>query len=1055
MCMMLVMPLTISATDYVPKIIAGVVKADSWTEETVAAGIYRLEVKDTPTLTQLSEGNDVFLAPLGGAVYVDGLMQGIHFKTDYDPYTGGNAYTIYHVAYDMNGWQRTLGVAMSDVYANLISSCGLAHDPATGLNYGIFYNFNMDMQVINRKLATIDFSTEKPTKSVIDEVQTPFAAIAIGPDGWLYGVGQDGYLYIIEKTDATLYPLGDLGLDNISTYPASMTFDPRTGKLYFSYVTTSLKSVLYEIDYTIGSVSATKTMDLPDNAFLVNMYIAPTAEGAPQAVTGLQLAFEGEKTTGTVAFSMPTLTQDDEPLEGALTYVVYANSTEIASAQAEAGEEVSQEVTVPESGDTEISVVVKNDFGESPAVKATQYIGRDVPLAVSDLHLSYSTATGNAELSWTAPTEGTHGKQLNEVNLTYKVVRRPGDVVVATALKATSFREPLDNTGELTSYSYEVTAVNGDLEGETAVSNAIVLGDALEVPFFEDFQNEQGFNRFTAIDANADGTYNKYTGYKAQWFHFYKYYQYSGSTVFGAAIVAGPEADDDWLLSPPIRLENGNRYALSFEANKSYAASNYDQKMEVWFGEGDDPTAFTQIGTYDIDDVNNIVFEEEVIPEADGLYRIAFHAVSNANSDRLLLTNVKLEFLMNGSAPTAATDMTITPDALGALAATVTLTAPTTDIQGNPLEEITRIDVLDTAKKVVGTTEAPTPGETCTIECSGLKNGYNTLTAIAYIGEIGGEKVSAEAFVGVDRPTAPQNVRLTDNGEEAEVTWEAPTEGYFGHYINPDALTYNLYTISDDGYADLYKENIAQPFNTGEPTNEGAQHLLYYAMNARSAAGDGPLVATNSLVVGEAYPLPFQETFASGFHTSQFIWFIGEDFARNFKLSSNAADNDEAALMFEPNYSSYGTFNTGKIALSGADQPVFSFWYYGEAGEQMTLIVSLDRLPQGDWQQVAAIDFTQEEETGWKEVTVPLNDFMSSPYIIARFEMASLSDNYTPVLIDNIQVREETPTGINPLWSEKRGKGSKNTPSYNQQGQRVGNDYKGIVIKNGQKIVMK
>ena len=189
LCMVLITTQHLSAADYVTKIITGVVKADSWTEETASAGIYRLEVKDTPTLTQLSEGNDVLIAPLGGAVYVDGQMQGIHFKTTYDPYTSGNTYTIFHVGYDMQDWTQTKKYAMDNLYANLISSCGLAHDPETGLNYGIFYNFNMDMQVINRKLATIDFSTDKPTKSNIDVVETPFAAIAIGPDGWLYALG--------------------------------------------------------------------------------------------------------------------------------------------------------------------------------------------------------------------------------------------------------------------------------------------------------------------------------------------------------------------------------------------------------------------------------------------------------------------------------------------------------------------------------------------------------------------------------------------------------------------------------------------------------------------------------------------------------------------------------------------------------------------------------------------------------------------------------------------------------------------------------------------------
>ena len=1052
--MLSALPTGVWATDYVPKIVAGVVKADSWTMENAAAGVYQLEVKEEPTLTQLSQGNDVMAAPLGGAVYADGEMHGIHFLTEPDPYTGGTSYTIYHVTYDMQDWTRTKTVAMDNLYANLISSCGIAHDPVSGLNYGIFYNFNMDMQVINRKLAAIDFSTDKPTKTNVDVVDTPFAAIAFAANGFLYGVGQDGYLYIIDTTDASPYQLGDLGLEDISTYPASMTFDPRTEKLYFSYVTTGMKSQLYEISYAIGSVKATKVMDVPDNAFLVNMHIAPTIEGAPMAATNLQLTFEGERTTGMVSFTMPTTTQDAEPLEGELTYTIAANGTEIAEGQADAGEEVSTEVTVPQSGDTEISVVIKNDKGESTAVKTTQYIGRDIPKAVGDLHLAYNTTTGKAELSWTAPTEGQHGKTLTEANLTYNVVRQPGDVVVATATKETSFREELSNEGELTAYRYEVTPLNGDLEGETATSNTIVLGDALEVPFTEDFYKEEGFNRFTTIDTNNDG-FNSYGTIKGMWTHFYKYYQYSGSTVYGASITAGSQADDDWLISPAIRVEKDNRYELSFEANKSYAASNYDQKMEVYMGIGDDVTTYELLATCDIDDVNMKKFSNEWTPSADGLYRIAFHAISNANSDRLLLTNVKFDMLVAGNAPQAPTDMTITPNEKGLLTATVALTAPMKSVSGDDLSEITKVEVQNADGQVVGTTENVTPGEPCTIECSNLKNGYNTLTAYAYVGENRGEKVSAEAFIGVDRPAAPTDVRLCDDGEQAYLTWEAPTEGYYGHYINPEALTYNLFTIAEDGYADLFKENISKPYPTGDATNEGDQHLLYYAMNAQSAAGEGPIVATNSLVVGEAYPLPFQESFDAGFHSSQFIWFAGnmEDISRNFKLSDNAADDDDAALAFYPNYSSTGIFNTGKVSLEGAIAPVFSFSYYALPEENMTLIVSIDRMPQGEWQQVAAIDFNKETEEGWREVQVPLTDFMDYPYIVLRFEMTSLSDNFSPVIIDNIRVADPQPTAITHLSTPNT---QHPTAIYDLQGRRLGScPGKGVYIIDGHKVVKK
>ena len=276
-----VVSLSANAANYVPKIITGVVKADSWTMGNNKEGIYQLEVKEDGQLTMLVDKADPYMAPLGGAVYQDGTMHGIHFKAEWDPYEQAQTYTIYNVAYDMQDWKRTKGLALSNMYGNLISSSGITHDPVTGLNYGIFYNFNMNYEVINLKLATIDFiNTEAsgaPKKNIIGIVDTPFAAIAAAENGFLYGVGRDGYLYIIDKvltdeaielgsTTVNVLPIGDLGIEDISTNPSSMTFDPRTKKLYWSYVSTKNKSYLYEINYNIGQVNATKLMQIPDNA---------------------------------------------------------------------------------------------------------------------------------------------------------------------------------------------------------------------------------------------------------------------------------------------------------------------------------------------------------------------------------------------------------------------------------------------------------------------------------------------------------------------------------------------------------------------------------------------------------------------------------------------------------------------------------------------------------------------------------------------------------------------------------------------------------------------
>lgn len=1057
--LMLMVPTVLRAADYVPRIVAGVVKADSWTLNNNKEGVYQLEVKEGGQLVQLNEGQDKFLAPLGGAVYQDGTMYGIHFKQEYDPYDQANTYTIYNVAYDMQTWQRTKGVALSNMYGNLISSCGITHDPVTGKNYGIFYNFNMSYQVINRKLATIDFldceQSGAPKKEIIGIVETPFAAIAAADNGLLYGVGQDGYLYVIDKVmdeganSVTVYPLGDLGIEDISTNPSSMAFDPRTKKLYWSYVSTSYKSYLYEISYTLGQpIKATKVMDVPDNAYLVNMYIAPTQAGAPEKATDLALAFEGEKLTGNVQFTMPTQTQDGDALTGALQYVITANGTQVATGSADAGTPVVKEVTVPKSGDTEIRVIVKNGDIAGDFTRVIQYIGHDTPQAVTNVHLSYNTASGNAELTWDAPTQGLHGKTLTQTNLRYKVVRQPANQVVAEATMETSFREPLSNVGELQSYSYEVTAINGEFVSEAATSNAIVLGDALEMPFTETFTTDAGFNRFTVIDANNDGK---------KWARFHKYYSYSGTTVDAAAITAhSTNADDDWLMTPVLRMDRGSRYSMSFEAKKAYGDAKYDQKVEVWFGQGDDPAAYTKLADVDVAEVEFEKHELELVPESDGNFRVALHAVSKAGSDQLLVTNVKIAAPLAGTAPADLTEMTITAGEKGALTATVTVTTPTTNVRGDALTSITKVVVLNEKDQVVGTTENPAVGQQCTIACTGLKNGFNTLTALAYNGENAGPKTKKEAFIGVDRPNVPENVNLYDNGTEAMISWTAPTTGYFGRYINPEALNYHLFTISNDGYADIYKENITSPYNTGDKTNEGDQHLLYYALCAESVAGDGPIVATNSLVVGAPYPMPFMETFSGGLHTNQFVWFEGENFDKNFTLQADAVDDDNATLTFTPNYATAGVFSTGKIAMDPqATDPVLTFWHKAKAGDEGTsLLVFIDRLPQNTLTHVVNVDYAKETEDGWQQIEVDLKPFQQYPYIVLRFGFVSTSTNYTPIKIDGIRVFDKSNDAISSLQT----KHVDSQRCYTLDGRmvRIGSQLpKGIYIVGGKKTVVK
>lgn len=1059
---LLLTPLTSLAADYVPKIICGVVKADSWTMDNNKESIYQLEAKAGGQLTALKEGRDVYLAPLGGAVYQDGMMYGIHFKQEYDPYDQAYTYTIYNVAYDMQTWTRTKGQALSNMYGNLISSCGMTHDPVTGKNFGIFYNFNMNYEVINCKLATIDFvdteASGAPKKEIIGIVDTPFAAIAACDNGFLYGVGKDGWLYIIDKvleeeaTSVMVYPLGDLGIDDISTYPSSMTFDPRTKKLYWNYVTTAGKSRLYEISYAIGSVGATKLMDIPDNAFLVNMYIAPmaAADDAPAAVDGLAANFQNEQTTGTVTFTMPTQTYSGDALSGELTYVVYADGKQVATGTAQAGAQVEKTVSVDSEGkDVELKVTAKNAAGEGAPSTATLYIGRDTPLTVTNLQLSYNIESEYMRLTWEAPTEGTHGKSLTQYNLSYNIVRQPDNVVVAEGTKLLGFNEKIEKTSELKSYYYEVVVVNGTHQSDVAASNKVIVGQALVPPFDENFQTQQGFDRFTVVDANNDGK---------QWKRMHKFYQYSGTTVDYAQMVASSTvADDDYLLTPPLQLEKGGVYELKFTASKNYSDRKYNQKMRVLVGPaGESPADYTVVkDEFDIDDVNLEEFFTDVNISADGVYQIAFHATSPAGSDALNIDEIHLAASLLATSPQAATDIEATADAQGYLRATVKCTAPSKNLHGDALTVISHIDVINIDGQVLGTLANPTPGAPCTIEAEHLSNGINTYYVVAYSGNAAGAKAPFELFVGQDYPTEPTDVALADNGTEAVLTWKAPAQGLNGLALNPDLLTYNLYEISADGYPTLIKKNITSPYHTGVATTTGDQQLLYYALDAQNTAGASELVATNSLVTGQPYELPYIDGF-DGTNQS-FVWIEGEYADWNIGRVKISSDDDGYAMAFEPNRADYGFYNLGKIALAGATKPTLSFDYYAmPATDVATLSIAIDADQQGNEVVMKQIDFQKETQTEWKHVDIDLSQFLQKDYIIVKFAMTSLSSaaNPTTIVFDNVRIED---TNLTAIQSAATADGDQKTVS-RLDGVRLNGTSplrKGIYIVGGRKVVVK
>ena len=97
----------------------------------------------------------------------------------------------------------------------------------------------------------------------------------------------------------------------------------------------------------------------------------------------------------------------------------------------------------------------------------------------------------------------------------------------------------------------------------------------------------------------------------------------------------------------------------------------------------------------------------------------------------------------------------------------------------------------------------------------------------------------------------------------------------------------------------------------------------------------------------------------------------------------------------------------------------------------------------------------------WNQINIPISDFLNQGLPMQRVYQLMLQgkdggngDGNTEFYLDNIYYyKGSTPTAIQSASVANNRTTNTDSPIYNLQGQRVGKDYKGIVIKNGKKVL--
>ncbi len=938
--------------------------SNTW-ESNDSRGFYTFNASSPLSLQMIGSAGSYYMEGNGGAVFQDGTL----YITRW--FKGGPYYYIYLNTYDPETMAQLGSTELEDI---TYIATETATNTATGVTYGEFYNSDASGFV----LGTVDYATM--SRKDFGTSENTYVALGVTAGNVLYGVADDGNLYRISTDDGTETLVGSTGVtvrdSNGGHYGQSGEIDQKTGIFYWVCKDADKNTALYTVDLTTGA--ATKVVDFggQETVYGLTVPAAQAADDAPAAVSGLEVLFDNGSTTGYVGFTMPTATFAGGTLSGTLDYYIVAGTDTLKHATAAPGDEVIEEVTVPE-GLTTFNVTAANAAGSSPVTKSKVYVGYDEPKPVQNLQLAIDASTGVVTLSWDAATEGLNGGYVGKP--TYTIVRYPDNVTVAEGYDGTTFTETLDAGSSLQSYYYGVKAVNGKNTSTETTSNKAVYGAAIVPPYTEALDTEEGMSVYTIIDSNNDGS---------TW-EFYE----KGDLAAASYKYNRTNAGDDWLITPAIQLKGGKLYSVSLETC-SYGYS-YSERIEVKWG--DAPTAEAMTNTLleptDIVSPTFTKYTRELAADKDRKVFIGFHAVSDADEFRLYLRNVSIYEGMSLSLPDSATALAVKADADGGLKVSGSFTTPGVNLGGEKLEGgLSRVDVTRGDGKTVATFESPDTCATLTFEDTEALQGFNTYTVRSFSSEGEGRSVSAKVYVGIDVPVRPATPSLTDGTTNIHMEWNAVgTTGANGGVVKPADVWYKIYTVTSGSQGttaelvDSVKNATSYdlPYNTGE----GTQQTVQLGLAAASTAGTSLITGSTPLIVGTPYALPVSESLAGG--NVNILWWGNNSGNSGFGLCTDTScDNDGGC--FKLNIAApYETawINTGKIALGGATSPKLRFSHYADPLSDMRLTVEVQK-PDGSVDQLSTFDYAQltsADAAVWRKSTVSLADYTSLPYVMVRF----------------------------------------------------------------------
>ena len=664
------------------------------------------------------------------------------------------------------------------------------------------------------------------------------------------------------------------------------------------------------------------------------------------------------------------------------------------------------------------------------------------PAAISDLKVQQDGGEMRAIITFTTPTKAVDGSTLT-TNLTKVEILRDGAVVKTIEDVALGSQQQVTDEGlSVGKYTYTAIAYNEQGFGQDGNVVSIFIAEAKEIPYTVSFADPSVLDEINIIDANGDGT-------------TWAWNDYLDALSFSESYNAD---GDDYIVLMPIKAEAGHNYKVTFTGSTGYAA----ERFEVKAGREGTPEGLnlTVIAPTAFCSEEPTSFEGNFTAEADGLYYVAIHAISDMYNANLVACEITIE---KGAEPTApaACGLTVTAGEQGAKTAIITVTAPTKAVNGTDLtENLTRIELISDGK-VIDTKEDVAPGAIIEMTAAVEKPDYYTYQVLAHNASGAGllsEKV--KTWIGQDLPGSFYGLQATDNGQNIDFSWTRVTEGQNGYYLNPDDVEYQILNAEFDGWSYAYTDIVgsvkgADHYTLDFNTDEGTQQLKTWGVKPVNEAGEGyPQSVT--LLTGAPYTLPYQESAANGELAS--IWQVdgyGELYCIN-----EASDGDGFGMALTTTWFTGEHFITsGKLALQDANNPTLHMDVKANGISKLQIKGAKLHEPAETIEEVTVGD-------EWTTVEIPLIGIKDARFSTLTFSAEFYNPTTTDwmtgevqtwgdvVFFDNIRITDDGIDGIEQLTPSEA---SLPNNAFTLDGRRVNADanLKGLYIFKGKKTLIK